>query len=578
MRVTILLLITLICGLCACVPITPAPMEPTMPTSPVRASTTATPVPPGAARTSVSTFTRTPTQTPQYAMTETYLFAPDTPTKTPPPTATPLPTAVAVLTGTFEITPALSTLYGAEGLTVDASGLAQFPATQDYALSTVKVLVAAPFTENHVDKYALVISQENAWGDCYSCPLPVRAAIFARQGQTWVAEWRGDSELGFAGHAPTGQLVQIGPDRYGFAFIDTQTSSGYALRDFELFAVMGGYLADILSVPNYTESMKEPSQPWAGWEYISDYQFVPGENADYYDLRVTTKGSKVDGGQVVPADASVLYTWQKDRGYRGAGYEAPSVAPAPPPAQALPALNPRFTIQQALQTLYQPYLGAQVSDQGVAYVPTEGISWTVNVVLAQPYEESGRHKLAVLTEWTGFERGDYEGCPTCGGGLGGGIFVQSGNTWRVETKNISNTVDYIGSWGHAPDGRLAKIGPDKYGFLFFPANDQQGYFGTSLRLYAERAGQIKLIASFDGFYERYGEFPGQAWPPLGHESVYQFKPGQNTGYYDLYIDTTGACNGDAPFQQATCGFRVYTFNGSEYVQASGPALPTPPNP
>lgn len=595
MKSTWLLFVILLCPLCACSPVTLS----ATPTLPVPATAAANPTPLSGAQaaaalapatatpTSVPTLTRTPALAAQSSATESLTV------KAPAPT----PTTMAVLRGTFEITSALSALYSSEGLTFTATGLAQFPANESYETSTVKVLVAAPFTENNIEKYALVISQENAWGDCYSCPVPIRMALFARQGETWVAEWRDESELGFAGHAPTGQLVQIGTDRYGFMFIDAETAPGYALHDFELFTVMDGYFRNILSLPYYSESMETAGQPWASWEYAVDYEFVPGKNADYYDLRMTTKGTKTKDGQVVPADASVLYTFQADRSYLGAGYEALSDVPSLSPAQAMATINPPFTLRQALQTLYQPYPGIQVTDKDVLYVPqvytnpcqpdccskcdapytTDVISWTVNVILAEPYEEVGRHKLAVLTEWTGFERGDYEGCRTCGGGLGGGIFVQSGNTWLVETKSISNTVDYIGSWGHALDGHLVQIGPNKYGFMFFPYTGGQRGTNVDLNLYAEVAGQIKPIAFFNGFLESYSGFPDQYWPPLGHESVYQFKPGKNPSYYDLYIDTTGACNGEA-WLQATCGLRVYTFNGSEYVQTSGPALPTPQSP
>jgi hypothetical protein len=118
----------------------PTPIAASLTPSATPAAPTTTPVPPSAMPTNFLTLTATPRMTLQTTGSQ----SPGN--ETPAPT----PTALAVVTGTFEITTALSALYGPEGLTFTAAGPAQFPANQTFLTSTVKVLIAAPFTENNV--------------------------------------------------------------------------------------------------------------------------------------------------------------------------------------------------------------------------------------------------------------------------------------------------------------------------------------------------------------------------------------------------------------------------------------------
>ncbi len=491
--------------------------------------------------------------------------------------------ATVVLTGTFEVSKAVLALYGSEGLTFNPSGMAQFPPTHGSKTTTlVDILVAAPFTQNGIDKYALLIGRDGAWGDCTGCPVPLRAAIFARQGSRWQVEWRDDNEdaqVGLAGHSPAGQLVQLGPNRYGFLFFETISNAGYSATTFLLYAPVANRLASILLIQPYNETMQTPGQPAASWELTSDYHFLAGSNPDYNDLIVDTTGTRPIDGHLMPVKESTTYAFQPGGGYSGPGYEEQASIGLQTPTPT-PFTDPSFTIKKGLETLYRSFTGTVVTDQNVAYVPEEHpasgvLTWTVNVVLAAPYDEANRHKFAILTEWSQFERGDLGGCHLCGAALDGGVFVKSGQDWLLETRSISELIDTIGSWGHAPDGELVQIGPAKHGFLFYSYLVGQGYVGATFNLYAPVNGKIKRILSMPGFNEHYPEL-GLDWLIWGHDSIYQFRPGKNSVYYDLQINTTGLCLGAA--LTSTCGDRSFTFNGSEYVQTSGPPLPTPPSP
>jgi hypothetical protein len=423
-----------------------------------------------------------------------------------------------------------------------------------------------------------VIGQEGAWGDCQTCGVPILGATFTRQGNTWVVVWQGEDDgvdLAVTEQTPPGELVKTGPDHHGYLFRHTLTSQGFLASSLALFGEANGVFAQLVSIPFYSESMAKPGAAWANWKYDSTYEFVPGENPDYFDLHVTTGGTAPADGQIVRFSTERVYTYRRQDTIFGGGYEQQDTSTPPPTQTSLP--DPSFTLRQALGMLYGQYPGAVVSDTMVS-IPVEHLGWFINVVLAAPYDEAGRHKLVVLTEWAkGPRDGGDNACDSCGADLGGGIFVKSGSTWVAETKDISNTLDNIGTWGHVPDGYLVQIGPNRHGFMFFPYKGGLGSSDQLMYLYAEVAGRLKRIAVFDGFNESYPAYPGDNGWIGGHRSVYQFRPGQNPGYYDLYVDATGHCDGQG-WPLVTCDLRVYTFNGSEYVQTSGPALPTSESP
>jgi hypothetical protein len=188
--------------------------------------------------------------------------------------------------------------------------------------------------------------------------------------------------------------------------------------------------------------------------------------------------------------------------------------------------------------------------------------------------EANVHKVIVLTEWAGFERGGFDGCHGCGAGIGGGIFANVGGSWVVETKNISNTVDTIGSWGHAPDGQLIRIGPNKYGFLFFDYFGGQGYSASMMHVYANIAGELKPIITIPEFDEVM-PYIIDDWLTLGHQSIYRFVPGNNPTYYDLQVSLAGL-QPDELYENLIPRDekKRYTFNGSNYILQETPT-PSP---
>jgi hypothetical protein len=514
------------------------------------------------------------------------------------------------VTGTFEIKRALSVLYAQEGITFSPEGIAQLPATQERPAITLEVLLAAPYIENQTEKYVLLTGMHY----CSSCSVPIRVAIFLKHGNFWQAEFREDESYLISGQATLGQLVKVGPDRYGFLFLDTFSSQNYSKSALVVYVPTPEYLKRIALIPQFSEHVQGLNHSQLVWGYESVYQFIPDTGAEYYDLQVTTTGSKAVEGQLVSVNKTQVYHYNpEDEEYPYWYYPTPTPSPTP-------FSEGSFTLRQALETLYLSYPGAEITDQNIVHVPevytytgcnscsgcgtnacatptecnscsgcetaaceecetcarTITTTWRINPILVAPFVEANVHKVVVLTEWAAFERGGFDGCHGCGAGIGGGIFANVGDTWMVETKNISNTVDTIGAWGHAPDGQLIRIGPNKYGFLFFDYFGGQGYSASMMHVYANIEGELKKIIAIPEFDEVM-PYTIDEWLTLGHQSIYRFVPGSNPSYYDLQISTAGL-EPDELFYQNLITIdekKRYAFDGSTYILQESRALPTP---
>jgi len=159
------------------------------------------------------------------------------------------------------------------------------------------------------------------------------------------------------------------------------------------------------------------------------------------------------------------------------------------------------------------------------------------------------------------------------------VFRFDGERWVFEKGKTTATE--AGTYGSAPDGRLAKIGPDKYGILFEGGWAGQGYF-TSYALIVNLSGQTILEAgAFDTGQSNSGacaEEPEQQEGAIGacwsYEGRPEFIAAQGSPYYMLRIAYQGTESGDvnlpeevAPKDDPVC----YTLTGRKYVEARDPS-------
>lgn len=254
-----------------------------------------------------------------------------TPTPGPGPSqaATPTPAEVSNkknFTGEFNVGKALELVYGSYdyqkkyakwrlteedlkngGIDKESTGIR--PGTVYTAANLVQA-----FNQSGVQRYFIITETVPAQYDCHACGPLVGGAVFTQQGDRWQldSESRLVRPMGGFGTAPKGKLTKIGPDRYGVVFHDGGTGQGYTHEAVSLLAEVGERISEVLSVNPYGGDNEgtcgEDLQPC--WKFSSRMDFESGSNPDYFDIKVTTTGTKTDdNGNIGRANAVKKYTF-----------------------------------------------------------------------------------------------------------------------------------------------------------------------------------------------------------------------------------------------------------------------------
>jgi hypothetical protein len=241
-----------------------------------------------------------------------------------------------------------------------------------------------------------------------------------------------------------------------------------------------------------------------------------------------------------------------------------------PTATLLPTADggTEFDVARAMRELYGTEGTPETDSKGRPVIRIPGDpngadlrDWIIRPVLAAGYSEAGEDKFVLLTE-TGPEG---MGAHSEYARIGGALFRRTGSGWEPEI--ISRDIVPMGSFGHAPDGALIVIGPDKHAFLFEPQWAGQGSGITYADLLAPVNGS--LVRIFYHELKQHSEVGGVVWD---YSATMEFVPGPNPAYDDIRLTTTGSKPDGietkiAPFETV----ERFTFDGREYVPADGDA-------
>lgn len=239
-------------------------------------------------------------------------------TTTSLPTVTPTPKPLA---GDFDLRQALVWLYGEEALFTDANG--DLAVRQRSALFTKKqtvldvilhVSLDAAYKQGGIDKRMLLLSAtpDDPLYQCHACPAILSGVIFAKAGNTWQVEIRQEyvASMGSFGSMRPGKLVRIGPDRYGARFEQSYVGTGAFTDWLYLVAPVDGQLKLLLTLATASGSIADPEA--AG--YTTEVAFVAGPEPDYFGLRLTRRGSRLQDGKLVQFVETVTYIFSRQQG------------------------------------------------------------------------------------------------------------------------------------------------------------------------------------------------------------------------------------------------------------------------
>jgi hypothetical protein len=176
-----------------------------------------------------------------------------------------------------------------------------------YAAAQVNVLLLTPFQQRDVHKYLMIT--EVPGDDCHTCKANIDGAIFSKVNNAWQidVEHKGITSLGSFGRAPQGEFVQIGPDKYGARFEQKYASAETVGADIVLITDLADRFEVVLNVQTAASHLNSAGK--VQWSYTSELEFIPNDNKTYYDIQITTQGTRPVEDTITEFEAVKLYTF-----------------------------------------------------------------------------------------------------------------------------------------------------------------------------------------------------------------------------------------------------------------------------
>lgn len=157
---------------------------------------------------------------------------------------------------------------------------------------------------------------------------------------------------------------------------------------------------------------------------------------------------------------------------------------------------------------------------------------------AKAFQENGNTRYFVITRTAPAK----EDCEDCVPVLGGAVFTKQGDEWKLDaqTKALTRT----GLHGELSNGKLIKIGADRYGVAFHWKATNLGVTEEGELLIAETKSGLKEVFSMvtGGNNRKYCEENKlDADDPAcwSYKSTIEYLPNANSGYNDIRITSTG---------------------------------------
>jgi hypothetical protein len=237
------------------------------------------------------------------------------------------------LEGEFDNAKALRAIYGSYNTEQKraqwrpAKGeLDRFSFYNDIKTVYSRALFTKSFKQDENDRYFVITRTTPAKEDCEDCVPVIGGATFTKVGDEWRldAQSKAITRTGMHGELSGGKLVKIGTDKYGVLFHWKATNLGVAEEGDLLIAEIKNGLKEVFSMltggNNKTDCHEKglyEDDP-SCWAYNSKLEFVPAGSARYYELKVSTQGTKqVEDNNVVPVRETKRFAFSEN-GYRPA--------------------------------------------------------------------------------------------------------------------------------------------------------------------------------------------------------------------------------------------------------------------
>ena len=164
----------------------------------------------------------------------------------------------------------------------------------------------------------IVLTQERCYGcECHACPVPIWGGIFARREGQWVTIHQPSkiTEYGNWGFVRVSseneKLFRFGSGHYVVMIKDTYQQMGYSYSSIILISTVNGRLAQVLPGTSVAEDNRGACPDMSPcYEFDSEIRFMKGNNPDYPDLVIDTRGTGYNEKDVT---RSTVYEFRNGR-------------------------------------------------------------------------------------------------------------------------------------------------------------------------------------------------------------------------------------------------------------------------
>lgn len=181
-----------------------------------------------------------------------------------------------------------------------------------------------PFQQNGVERYFVITRTAPAKADCEDCVPVLGGAVFTKNGEEWAldAQSKMITRTGSHGELSAGRLVKLGANKYGVLFHWKAISEGVAEEGDMLITETKSGLKEVFSMITGGDNKKHCDEigayadEGACWAYRSKLEFVPNASSSFYDLRISSEGTKqVEDNDIIPVRETKRFVYS-ETGYR----------------------------------------------------------------------------------------------------------------------------------------------------------------------------------------------------------------------------------------------------------------------
>jgi hypothetical protein len=157
--------------------------------------------------------------------------------------------------------------------------------------------------------------------DCHACAPVISATVFAQTEGRWRIEGAEPALGASGGWGRPGQvkIEKVGPDAYALITESGFTGQGETSSLATVYVMQpGGRFKQAANIDTHgdnggnCDTDKSGSVPYACYDYSATYTFRPNGAQPFYDLVVTTTGTRIgDKGKVISAKGTKVYVYRE---------------------------------------------------------------------------------------------------------------------------------------------------------------------------------------------------------------------------------------------------------------------------